>query len=285
MALGDHPCFRRVPTHGLFEGIGESELRFGVNSFFGAIWASTLVPPERRRAWPFRTLDETFTHRQQSLSHTVWKLDRVAHLYGQTASRFGASVLSRSPSGETQHDLSIHLDSTLVYLRILPDIVAGLIPYLYPAKVGDIAHHSLRDHMKWFRKMGEVDPAYVALLDQNDTWFELLAGKNAKGVRNLLVHGFARFQHPVIESPSALRGRVGSDMISDRGYMTDAHEIVSDSARGLCRFLDAVLEHHARRLYQAADWLPVDPGAPRAGHMVTFVGGRESGWLWPSYQG
>lgn len=274
-----------ISTHGFFpeDGTTRYELRFGFAALVGFIWTNQLdTPGHTRKVWPFRPIDRGFVHLQQAIRDLVWKLERSASEYDRAARRFSESVDKDESGHYEQLDLSIHLDSVIVYLRVLADTVAQATPYLYPSNAGDIGRRSFRTHIKWFENSANcLDIEYADLLRKYTGWFDLLAGKDGKGIRDLIMHRFARFQHPIVTGPPSLRGRVGSDLIIAGDYVTDAHLLIARSARGLCEFLDNFVLHHARRIDQAAGWSIMDVSRPRAGYMMTFESLPGSSWLLP----
>lgn len=263
-------------------GTSRYELNFAAASLFGFIWAGTLPISEGQiRKWTLRPIDKRFVHLQSALREVVWKLGRAARLYADAARTFGQAVVRRDTAFEVQQDLSIYLDSVVVYLRIIPDIWSGLLLYLYERSVGDIAHHSFRSHYQWFLDRPSVDPGYTEILRNHLHWFELLAGKKPKGIRDTLVHHFGRFQHPVIIEPPELAGRVGADLVSTSGYVTDAHAVIAQAAHEMCRFFDHAVAHHAVRVGAVTGWLPLDPSRPRAAYIMTYEERPSSTWLFP----
>ncbi len=262
---------------------GRYDLNFGAQQLFNGIWAR-LMPGREPHPWPFRRIDARFIHLASAFRETVWKLERSAQLYGAAAAQFGPSVLAFRVDHRNQLELSIHLDSVVVYLRMLPDIWAALLPYTYGAPAGHISRRSFRGHREWFLKQVRVDPGYTAILAAHSTWFDGLAGEQTGGVRDLLVHRFAQFHHPVVTEPVALRGQVGSDLSSDSGYDTDAHLAIARVAGGMFRFFDLAVKHHAERIAVVAGWPPLDTTNARAGYMMTFSEEPKSLWLIPSSQ-
>jgi hypothetical protein len=274
-------------THGLIGHPQSSGLDFcfGVSALLSGIAMSQLrIGAMIPKPWPYRPLDNHFSHLSDSLRHVVFKLVRAAAVYADNASAFSRAVLALQPdNGNRQLDLSIHLDSVVVYLRMIPDIVAAATPYLYE-NGGTMAGRSFRDHVEWFRKPknARVDPAYSALVSAHGEWFEMLAGKDKKkGVRDLLIHRFGRFQYPVTTAPAELAGEVGADLVTTGAYVTDANQVLRRAADGMFAFLDAYVIHHSQRIATSAGWTPVDHAGVRAGYFMTLERTTSTTWLFP----
>lgn len=99
-----------------------------------------------------------------------------------------------APYYQAIDDFPFYLDSLLAYFRILGDLVAKVIPYFYDTRE-KLPTRSFRDHYNWFTKKNRnFDPKYSEIVKANDCWFNTLAGKNPKGMRDLNFHDLAVYQ-------------------------------------------------------------------------------------------
>jgi hypothetical protein len=257
------------------------EFRFGIVAFLGYVWASQ-IPHDGQPTpkWPFRRLDKAFTHLQSTIRHLAFKLEHAASLYGVTARQYGTGVLTWTVPVRQEQLLAILLDAVVLYMRILPDIVAAATPYFY-AK-GTPSSRGFRDQLKWFTKTRSTfDEEYAALLAEHQEWFQLLAGREEKGLRDLLVHRFGKFQFPVTTEPEELRGEVSADLVTASGFHTDASATLSRIALGLFNFLDSYVQHFNERIRAAAGWAPLSEYDGTGCKLYDFAGLPESCWLIP----
>lgn len=268
--------------HGLFvKPDGSVEYRFGVAAFLGYVWSSQLRLSNQNPApWPFRRIDDGFTHAQTALRRLAFKLEHAASLYKSKAVEYGSGVLSWTVPVRQEELLSILLDAVVVYLRLLPDILASATPFFYADEV--VPSRGFREQHKWFiNKQPDFDPEYTSILYRNTGWFELLAGKNEKGLRDLLIHRFGQFQFPVTTSPDELRGEVTADLFSKSGYHVDADKTLAQATRGLLEFLDVYVRHFNERIRAAAGWAPFTTYDGSGSTIWDFPTAPESKWLFP----
>jgi hypothetical protein len=260
---------------------GEVEFRFGIAAFLGYIWTSQLPRSEQALpSWPFRRIDKGFTHLQTAVRHLAFKLEYAASLYGVKARDYGTGLLNWNVPVRQEEFLSILLDAVVIYLRILPDIVAAATPYFY-AK-GSPSSRGFREQTAWFTKTRSTfDPNYAALLAQHQEWFELLAGREERGLRDLLVHRFGKFQFPVTTAPDEQRGEVSADLITMAGYHSEADVTLARIAQGLFRFLDSYVHYFNERIRPAAGWAPLSSYDGTGCKLIDFAALPESRWLIP----
>jgi len=91
------------------------------------------------------------------------------------------------------NEISYHLDSFIYNLRILADCIAFAIPFFYKTKKS-ISSRSFSKHKKWFLNNSNFDKKYLKILNEHTKWFNLLAGDNFQGIRDLSVHRFGIYQ-------------------------------------------------------------------------------------------
>jgi hypothetical protein len=165
----------------------------------------------------------------------------------------------------------------LFYLRIQADSYAGLSSCLYAPiehpneRVDD---KSFRSHREWFNnaRHKDFDAAYASILDDHFEWFELLSGKDPKGLRDVLVHhsGVTKYEwvKENADSPWKIRGGLYR---SDGPREDDLFEALRTMTSGWCKFLDAVYNHFTERFVEAG-FLPAGPCEI---HSHSAVNGRQ----------
>jgi hypothetical protein len=145
--------------------------------------------PEWTQAWRNRR----FSQATKKFQDAFWKLDRAASHFAQCVDtiKLHREPKSLEAAGRLQNalaDTPLYLDSILFYLRIQADSLANAIPFFYETRP-QIADRSFRDQVKWFRKKKpDFDPDYTAILETDLGWFDVLAGKSPKGLRDIVVH-------------------------------------------------------------------------------------------------
>jgi hypothetical protein len=143
-------------------------------------------------------------------------------------------------------DTTIYLDSLLFYFRITADIVAKLVPFLYP-KSPQIPTRSFRDHIAWYRRSPTFDSEYSSILATSIDWFELLAGKHPKGFRDVLTHYLGNYQFGWRNAGPPESFEFKASMMSELGYAsTDLIPDIKAIGRGLFLYLDKTFTHFSR---------------------------------------
>lgn len=244
------------------------------------VWASQLRYPDRDpQPWPFRRIDKGFNHLELVAGHLPLKLERAASEYAVRSREFAAAILSQR-FGLRDEDLAVPLDATIVYVRLIPDFLAAVTPYFYAN--ASPASGSFREQIKWFTKTRSgFDHAYEEMLRSRTSWFELLAGKEDKGLRDLLIHRFGKFQFPVTTAPEHLRGEVSADFFTAAGYHYDAAPLLVKIVRGLFDFLDSYVEYFNARVADSAGWSPLRSSLDNHGLLASYKSLPESHWLLP----
>src|SRR5687768_8320622 len=103
---------------------GANQLSFAFDRFLGAIWTNQAAAFHRpRHTWPYRRIDRRFVQLSTKALDTTWKVLRVAELYSRAFSTYGRAAITDEIPPIPTRDMSIHLDSLLVYLRVLADLV------------------------------------------------------------------------------------------------------------------------------------------------------------------
>lgn len=152
-----------------------------------------------RLEWTRKWRQRRFCQITTKFQDTFWKFDRAAGHFNRCVGTVKLHHESRQREDlerflNALRDIPLYLDLMLFYLRIQADCVASAIPYFYKQQA-PIAERSFRDQVKWFTKTRpDFDPEYTAILNSNLDWFELLAGKDPKGLRDVIVHQCGTFQ-------------------------------------------------------------------------------------------
>ena len=203
--------------HGLvLRGADSGELRFGFAQLIGRClswrWSGSGEMPMLKETLR-RFHKRTYRQCAAKCMDTVHKLDKAMGYLGGGMDIFereeefdfdGAPPEKAGMWYQAADDLPYHLDSLLAYLRILADCVAFSVPFFYRTKES-IANRSFRDQRTWFLKHHDFDPAYTTVLKEQTKWFDKLAGKDPKGVRDLHFHQFATYQMGWVTHPTGER--------------------------------------------------------------------------------
>ena len=191
---------------------------------------------------------------------------------------------SRHMSG--LRDMPIYLDSILFYLRILPDCVATITPYLYgnEGKKANIAHWSFRKHRKWFvLTCPTFDPAYTEVLSDHTGWFDLLAGKKrGEGLRDKIVHHHGTFRMSYTVDDQSQDTEVTAGLINEYGWISDnIFPELKRVVRGLFVFLDSYVEHFNYKVGEQTGSEPIDLTVPHLTEAFRFNEPLPAFWLFP----
>ena len=185
---------------------------------------------------------------------TFWKFDRAAdHFSGCVETvechRESKQLEDFAKFLDALNDIPLYLDLMLFYLRIQADCLANVIPYLYEQRP-QIAERSFRDKAAWFTKtQPDFDYDYAAILQTHWGWFEALAGKNSKGLRDLVVHlrGTYQLGWAQHDEPSGFEFR--ASVVSDASIVQDnIVPILRSINQGYFGYLDQTYDHFATRL-------------------------------------
>lgn len=197
-----------IRYHGLvLHGTDCGEFRFGISQLINRCqswcWVGTGDMSTSLKETLARFRNRTYWQCARKCNDTVHKLNKAVSYLGRgmdTFERHDEFVIDGEPIEaaavwfQDADDLPYHLDSLLTYLRILADCVAFSVPFFFRTNVS-IANRSFRDQRKWFmEKRPDFYPAYTSVLRDQTEWFDKLAGKTPKGVRDLHFHQFATYQ-------------------------------------------------------------------------------------------
>jgi hypothetical protein len=214
---------------------------------------------ERFRSGPFRHhishWQQCFLKFDRAAGHVARCNDAMSSVLDRLGERVrsGQSGLGLSPEWLEMEQISIEipifLDSMFIYLRLQADTYAELVTFFYRGRdTGKISSHSFRSQFKWFtRTEPDFDVPYREILLANSGWFELLAGENPKGLRDVIIHGG-------IMQTSWRKSREGPAKPQIALYRSsgvreeDLYERLKEITRGWFLFLDAALYHFMSRL-------------------------------------
>jgi hypothetical protein len=276
--------------HGLAIGDsdGQNRFRFALKRLFDAVYLTFIAPrhagESAQAQWPDKWFDKVFWQGHIKLGDTLEKIDCVAELYATTTLNIQRDMQERGfPHRADLTMLSVSLDVLLIYLRIFADTLAQVTPSLYGADGKNISRQSFRDQRKWFtEKRPDFDAAYASILDTHRKWFDLLAGKGGRGLRELVVHYRGTLSSMVYLEPVPDRAPVVTGLIADHGWETmDVERQLKDIFDGLCRFLDAYVEHFNELILTRTGWLPLNFAQPWQLEISRFDQPPPSSWLYP----
>ena len=197
-----------IRYHGLvLRGTDCGEFRFGISQLIDRCqscrWFGTEDMSTSLKETLARFHNRTYWQCACKCNDTVHKLHKAVSSLGRGMDTFerhdefvfdGASLDTAAVWLQAADDLPYHFDSLLSYLRILADCIAYSVPFFYRTKES-IPNRSFRDQRKWFvERCPDFDPAYTSVLREQTAWFDKLAGKVPRGVRDLHFHRFATYQ-------------------------------------------------------------------------------------------
>ncbi len=211
------------------------ELRFGIVNLIHArsslAWIGNEISEDARKAIKrfhkraYWQCDLKMRDTASKLNEAMYKLgislkileEKDKYLYD------GAPIEKAAIFGRAHNDISYDLDSFIMYLRILADCISFALPFFYKTKE-KIKSSSFREHKKWFQTIKpKFDPDYTKILNAHSKWFELLAGNESKGIRDLQFHNFGIYQltwtalsggsHQITISQVGIKGVVRSDVL------------------------------------------------------------------------
>lgn len=229
------------------------------------------------------------------LNKAVFNLGRCMDIYERQEEYMfdGTSLEKAGIFLRASDDLPYHFDSLLSYLRILADCVSFAIPFFYDTKES-IANRSFREHQVWFtKKKPSFDREYSSVLHEKAAWFDELAGKQPKGVRDLVFHQFATYQLGMIGyktdesrisvdlvTPDGIRGpdflfTVDAIIVSFFSYLDATYELFGERiAREFGSFLTGSLEE--RSVFMKFTSFPSLQSNYRLYPLIEVAGGRDA---------
>jgi hypothetical protein len=275
-------------------------LRFGFLKLVDHLAYLTKEEDSPAPEWTRRFHSKVFRHRVDHFLQVLSKFDRAARHVANCQERSlpwlelceerARDSSGPDKRGETEQtdfanagaDLPLYFDLLLFYLRIQVDAYAALVPFFYQSRFKEIPTRSFRDQSNWFvRPTSILDADYASILQANKGWFDLLAGKDQKGLRDVLVHHAGTtifgYQGPEIELLGVLYRSNGppEEFLPDR---------VCEMTSGWYAFLDAAYLHFVKNL-KAKDMLTTMSGNDIESRWFPCTHqGLPSLWVYPSFQ-
>lgn len=244
-------------------------MRFGILRLLIHLAGANVTEPSVQD-WLKRLHSDAFRHQTAHFLQCFHKFDRAAghvarcrEAVNSALGRFSERVRrgdipppsdpDRLAVEEANADLLLYLDGMLFYLRIQADSYAQLVTFFYPGRdTGKISSRSFREQFDWFTKKNpDDDPDYASVLRANGKWFDRLAGREPKGLRDVVIHqggmlnpGWAKPEGGPIEARTAL--------YTSRGIVEpDVFGALREITSGWFAFLDAAWLHFVERLTAA----------------------------------
>lgn len=255
--------------HGLVVCTPESgQLRFGIEQLIGGcqswIWKFEKDLPAKVQDSLKRFDNRLYWQCAKKCKDTVHKIDKAIYNLGICMDIFehqqefafnGAPMEKAAIYFKASDDIPYHLDSLISYLRILADCIAFAIPFFYRTNKS-IANRSFRNHRKWFIETDPTfDPDYAAVLKNHSFWFDKLAGKDPKGVRDIIFHHFGTYQLGCMHFPNGKNeifvNQITSEGIKDNDLTFTINEIIN----GFFEYLDETYSIFGARI--AEEFTPV----------------------------
>jgi hypothetical protein len=238
--------------HGLVVDTPESgQLRFGIEPLIGScqswVWKFEKDLPKAIQNTLKRFDNLVYWQCAKKCKDTVHKINKAIYNLGFCMDIFerkqefafnGAPIDKAAIYFKASDDIPYHLDSLISYLRVLADCIAFAIPFFYRTQES-IANRSFREHRKWFmEKKPDFDPDYKAVLMYHSFWFDKLAGKSPKGVRDVIFHNFGTYQLSCTHFPNGnteiFINQITSEGIKDQDLTFTLREIIT----GFFTYLD-----------------------------------------------
>jgi len=242
--------------------------------------------------WPSHTFDDRFRFAAEKMWDTIWKVNRAAELMHQARRNVKDLRPPSVVSGElgchmsALRDIPIHLDSLIIYLRLMADCIANLTPYLYGRKGKSLPRESFREQRKWLiSKKPHFDPAYAGVLKSSTKWFDVLAGDPPQfiGLRDAIIHYRGGIQITYSPPDRSAPAKVMPMLYSDYKTLTlDLFKLLQKVMRDLCIFLDQYVEHFTAVASEQTNSLLLDLKNVEAITLFNYDGELPSAWLYPT---
>lgn len=280
--------------HGIEVGVGDvpTHFRYGILRLLHDLSDRSIDTKPWSAVFRRRLRSRRFSNGVQHFQGCLHKFNRAAEHVQRCRSDI-ARWVERGERGEcdgvsmddpefqadyaAHQDLPLHLDSMLLYQRLMADTLSILTTHLYEPH--EIAAESFRDQKKWFtKKCPEFDAGYAEILNSNFAWFEKLAGTEPRGLRDVVVHHRGHFQVGWTALPGGKLVSLNVGLVNEGGFVEgDMMSALPEINAGWCSFLDAAWQHHVERLREILPWYDTERST-RSRYMG--LGGFEPGWTW-----
>jgi hypothetical protein len=244
-------------------------------------------------SWRYHTFDRRFYFAAEKYWKTVFKIDRVAELIDNQRHNvrdFGPGdvpVADLAGHMSALNDLPIYLESLIVYLRSVADVLANLTPHFYGQLGKNLPRDRFRSQRKWFTETRETfDSGYAEILCQHTRWFDALAGTDGQvGLRDALIHYRGGIQIMYRPTKTEHPADVFASLMSDDNLLSNnllalLKVVVAD----LFVFLDKFTVHFAMLANKSTDSSSFDPCTSRLALLFLYKGRLPSAWLYPSIE-
>ena len=254
----------KLKYHGLIIQTSQSgQLRFGIEPLICGceswIWSFEKNLPSKIKKSLKRFDNRTYWQCAEKCRDTIHKINKAVYNLCYNIDIFerkeefvfnGAPIEKYQKFFKALEDIPYHLDSLVSYLRVLADCIAYAIPFFYNTKES-IANRSFRAHRKWFiEKNPTFDPDYTEVLENYSLWFDKLAGKDPKGVRDIIYHQFGTYQIGLTILPNGKNdifiNQITSEGITDPDLTFTITEIIN----GFFTYLDETYSIFGARILE-----------------------------------
>jgi len=227
------------------------QLRFGIEPLIGNcqswVWNFKKDLPDTIKESLKRFNNRAYWQCAKKCKDTVYKINKAVYNLGRCIDVFehqeeysfdGAPIDKAAKYFKASDDIPYHLDSLISYLRILADCIAFAIPFFYRTDES-IANRSFRDQRKWFlEKKPDFDEKYSDILKHYSLWFDKLAGKSPKGVRDVMFHNFGTYQLGCAHFPDG-KNEIFINQITSEGILDqDLAFTLTEIIYGFFSYLD-----------------------------------------------
>jgi len=248
------------------------------------------APEEKRPVWKDKWFDRRFHQAIKKYQETYWKIDRVADLLNQAIEKVATNKDSRDMENYAQFrtaitDITIHLDSLLLYLRSQAGCISDIIPYFYGQKGKTIPcseyKDNFRDQRNWFlTKRKTFDKKYSAIVSTKMNWFDTLSADDRSGLREIIAHYRGTYQIGWSDdkrTPFDLK----VSLFNERGFASE-HLIpqLKKLITEYYEYLDSTYAHYFRMMKEKFGKGFFDDIA-KLSHYYTFDKVPSSSWIYP----
>jgi hypothetical protein len=247
--------------------------------------------PEDSPTWPYHTFDRRFYFAAEKYWATVFKIDRVAELIDAQHGNIRDFSTSEIPVADfashtsALNDLPIYLESLIVYLRGMADVIANLTPHLYGQRGEHLPRDRFRSQREWFTgKRKTFDAEFADILRQHTRWFDALAGTpDQVGLRDALIHYRGGIQIMYRPARTERPPYAFASLVSDENFLTnDLLSLLKLIVGDMFIFLDKFTGHFMSLANKSTNSSAFDIDTTKSTLLFLYKGRLPSGWLYPS---
>ena len=243
--------------------------------------------------WPDQWFDKKFNQGVAKFKDSFWKFDRAARHFHWSVEAIRPHRDSIQPVmtevAGSLADIPLFLDAMLIYLRIQADCLANVIPNLYGLRGMELKEgkrrESFRHHLNWFTTKGKnFDPAYTSILAANRDWFERLAGREGRGLREVVIHWRGTYEFGWSTDAGEEDLTFWAGLMGDSGLVeVDFVPALKSIVLGYFILLDHLYEHFSALLAKMGP--PFTKASSEQSRHIIFEGGLSSSWVYPTIVG